>query len=220
MKNSRIKTFISHSSKDRLFAGKFSNYIKRYLGFKTFLAHDDLSISDDWPPKILEKLKEADFVIPLLSNNFLCSSFANQEVGIALAKNKKIIPVSIDGTDPTGFIYHIHAHKCRAWTPDAFMEAVIKIFFLPVKHPNYRFYRQKSITSLIYALSQSERFRTSGTIVEMLIESGKAVRFNKAQLDGIISAAKGNPQVYRANLTIFPRLKQFLQSNYGMAIDK
>lgn len=88
-------------------------YIKRYLGFKTFLAHDDLSISDDWPPKILEKLKETDFVIPLLSNNFLCSGFANQEVGIALAKNKKIIPVSIDGRDPTGFIYHIHAHKCR-----------------------------------------------------------------------------------------------------------
>lgn len=219
-----IKVFISYSRKDSLFAGKLKRCFETCVGFEAFLAHDDLHPSDDWPFEILKNLYNTDFVVPLISKNFLSSSFSNQEIGIALAKNKKIIPISIDGTNPEGFINKLQAYKCRKITDedtieDIALRAVTQIYFLPIQYPKFSDYKYRALMSLTYALMKSGRFRTTSIIVNIMIQVNKLTKFEEDHIENIVKAAIHNPEVYKADY-VFPKLKKFLQDNYKIAIDR
>ena|GEM_PF-950052 len=83
------------------------------MGIQAFLAHEDIDVSEEWRECILKELRSCDIFIPLLSANFLLSKWAPQEVGFIFSRDSDvyIIPFSLDGTTPFGFLSHIQSRK-------------------------------------------------------------------------------------------------------------
>ena len=103
--------FISYQTKDKWVAGKLKKILGEY-GIDTFLAHEDINVSEEWRVKILEELTKADIFICILSKNFLQSFWCLQESGIAAFRSDlTVIPISIDGTIPVGFIGNIQSYS-------------------------------------------------------------------------------------------------------------
>ena len=106
-----IKAFISYSTKDK----KYGVAVKAALGeisVKSFLAHDDVQVSEEWKKRILAELKECKIFVPLLSEPFKASEWCGQEIGVVVERGNDvlIIPLSIDRTVPYGFISHVQCH--------------------------------------------------------------------------------------------------------------
>jgi TIR domain len=101
--------FVSYQTDDKVAAGQ----VKRVLGvakIDAFLAHEDIEVSVEWRLKILEEIGKANIFICLLSANYRKSPWCMQESGIAAFRNEMtIIPLSLDGTKPTGFIANFQA---------------------------------------------------------------------------------------------------------------
>jgi TIR domain len=105
----KITAFISYSHKDSKYGAQAKAVLAK-LGIEAFLAHDDLHVSDEWRERIMKELKRCDIFVPLLSANFLESKWAPQEVGFIVSRGAVVVilPVSLDGTPPFGFISHLH----------------------------------------------------------------------------------------------------------------
>ncbi len=103
-KGINMKAFISYSTADKEKGAEVKNVLDK-LGIESFLAHDDIRVSEEWERRILKELNECQLFIPLLSNNFKESDWCGQEAGIiANRRNVAIIPFSLNGTNPYGFI--------------------------------------------------------------------------------------------------------------------
>jgi len=99
----KIKSFISYRSIHKQIADELKDILSFY-GIKSFLAPDDIILSEEWQNRILDELWNADFVICILSEEYNQSAYCLQETGIALILNKPIIPLSLDNTISPGFI--------------------------------------------------------------------------------------------------------------------
>jgi hypothetical protein len=87
--------FISHTSSDRTFA----EFLHRHLtseGLSAFLAPISLLPGQRWPQEILNALETSPWVLFLASRKACASPWVQQEVGAALAKQKKLIPIVWD----------------------------------------------------------------------------------------------------------------------------
>ena len=105
-----IDTFLSHSDEDKKIARKLANNLAIY-GFDVFVAHDDIEIGDEWEETLIEKIKNCELFLALLSKNFHEARFTDHEIGIATAFNKQIFPIRIDDTKPYGFMSKFQAKK-------------------------------------------------------------------------------------------------------------
>ena len=97
-----LRIFLSYADEEKEIVGS----IKRLLedrGFEVFVAHDDIHPTKNFDSEILNNLQRCDIFIPLVSNNFKKSDWADQETGIAISSNKFLIPIILDLT-PYGFI--------------------------------------------------------------------------------------------------------------------
>ena len=101
--------FLSYQTADKAVAGQ----VKRVLAqarIDAFLAHEDIDVSVEWRLKILEEIGKANIFICLLSTNYLDSSWCMQESGIAAFRpDMTVVPLSLDGTNPTGFVSNYQA---------------------------------------------------------------------------------------------------------------
>lgn len=87
--------FLSYSHKDRSLARKVKQELKK-LGFTAFLAHKDISVSAEWRAEILKHLSSCTALMAVVTKNFADSAWTNQEVGIALGKDKPIVSLMFD----------------------------------------------------------------------------------------------------------------------------
>jgi hypothetical protein len=98
------KAFISYSTHDKFVATEVAKAVE-VLGLETFLAHDDISISESWRERILKELKACDLFVPLLSNDFKQSDWCSMECGYIMARPEvTVLALSLDGTWPFGFL--------------------------------------------------------------------------------------------------------------------
>ncbi len=103
--------FISYQTKDKATAGQLKTLLSQ-VGIESFLAHEDITVSEEWRLKIIEEIGKAQIFICLLSEDYIKSVWCVQESGIAAFRNDMIIlPLSLDGTVPTGFIGNIQSAK-------------------------------------------------------------------------------------------------------------
>ena len=112
MKNggNKLCAFISYQTSDKQIAGKMKDILSIY-NIDSFLAHEDIDVSEEWREEILKYLKKSSIFICILSKNYLESSYCMQESGIAVIKNMTIISLSLDGTTPPGFISKYQSKK-------------------------------------------------------------------------------------------------------------
>ena len=105
------KAFLSYQTNDKVVAGRVKDAL-RGVGIEAFLAHEDIHVSQEWRLKILEEIGIAELFICLLSKNYFQSAWCVQESGIAAFRpGLPIIPLSLDGTIPQGFIAHLQSVK-------------------------------------------------------------------------------------------------------------
>jgi len=212
----RVSVFISYSSKEKSIGGRFKSCLERYCGYETFIAHDDIPPSSVWEEEILHAITKADFFIPLISEAFKKSNFTDQETGIAVSLNKKIIPIKLDSLNPYGFINKYQAMQYRSIsTSDTILDNSKKLVLAIAQvGVSFKQYHQKAIDSLIYAFCNSASFESTNAIIEILSHYD---HFTKDQLKKIIYAIKNNRQIREAwGLSLF---KKFLHDQYNINID-
>lgn len=209
-----IKVFICYSDRDKLIAGQFKKLINSCTGFEVFLAHEDIKLSENFYKEIRKSLQSADLVLPIVSRNLLISSFANQEIGIALGTGRKFVSVSIDGTIPKGFLELYQASKCRVLNEDGIFGTISELFSLFIQHPKFRD-QKRAMDCLSYALLNSDSWKTTSRIISLILITDKVVLFDKEQLAMIVKAVKNNHEVFGADY-VLPNLKALLKNHYGI----
>jgi hypothetical protein len=110
------RLFLSYSTNDRQLAGKIKENLSK-AGFDVFLAHEDITPTDEWLRRIETEFKRCNVFIAVLSQNFRKSEWTDQEAGYALSRSgaskKKCLVLSflvspLAGA-PHGFLKHFQA---------------------------------------------------------------------------------------------------------------
>lgn len=102
-----FKIFISHLSSQKDNAKKLKEALKPYY-IDCFVAHEDIYPSLEWQAEIQKALQCMDAFISMHLEGFNNSIWCQQEIGAAIIRNVKIIPIKFDGKeDPMGFISKI-----------------------------------------------------------------------------------------------------------------
>jgi len=208
----RIKAFISYSSLNKYIGGELKQHLTTICGYEPFIAHDDIPGSEIWEKEILKAIKTTDFFIPLISKQFKISDFADQETGLAVCLNKKIIPIKLDTINPYGFI---NKYQALQYKQHSIMSVVIAIARIGLHNEPTSIYYKKSLQSLVYALCESKSFETTNTIIQIL--STCHHQFSAEQTQQIIEAIRTNSQIIGA--FGLRDLKQILRTTYHCSLD-
>lgn len=196
-----LRAFISYSDKDKLIAGAIKEALNHY-GTEAFLAHEDIPPGEEWADKIMINLKQCDILIPLLSKNFVDSEWTDQETGIAVANSKLIVPISIDGTIPYGFMNKYQAFRNFKYQEHELLKgekyiSCYKDVFKIIEYLSKKGQFKENIKDcLISSLKNSGSFREAESIMNLLV---KLKPFSQAQINQIIKNSSSNRQVYDAH---------------------
>ncbi len=154
----------------------------------SFLAHEDLQVSEVWRQRILEELQKCHIFIALLSTEFKASDWTSQEIGVVVSRPEVlIIPLSIDGTLPFGFIGHIQAKRINH--PEIIPGEVLSL-------PILQRFPEVGIDISIRSLGASGSFRTAEERMELLMPF--VDRFTTRQIGEFAAHCISNNQIWPA----------------------
>jgi len=105
-----MRAFLSYQNEDREVAGRVARLLDS-IGVASFMAHEDINVSEEWRLQLLGELAATDIFVAVLSERYFSSVWCTQEAGIASFRNLTIIPLSIDRTVPAGFLGHIQSTR-------------------------------------------------------------------------------------------------------------
>ena len=179
-----IRVFLSYHSNARKTASRVRGFLSAF-GMDVFLAHEDLEASVEWQKEILKKLRKCDVFIPLLTKSFHSSLWTDQETGIAVAREKMIIPLKFSIV-PYGFIGKFQALKARRDLDATCWRIALTIASKPVL-------RETVTEGVITAFLESGSFEQSASRARALL---KFAPFSAAQLNRIVQGGAENTQVY------------------------
>lgn len=107
-----LKAFISHASNAARYAHNLKDSLKKH-NINCFVAHDDIQPSIPWEEQIEKALKTMDIFISIHGENSNNSTWCQQEIGFAKARDVDIIPIMTTNNGkkflPEGFISKIQA---------------------------------------------------------------------------------------------------------------
>jgi len=196
----RLKAFISYSTTDKAAGAEVKRALNAF-GVDSFLAHNDLRISDEWKDRILEELTQCHIFVPLLSKAFRTSNWTQQETGIAVSrKGVLIIPLSLDGTVPFGFISHIQGKEVPESGAESSMFQDLLLEWFP----------RAIIPALIERAAEASSFRGAEALVEPLVDLFPV--FSKKEANQFATAAVAKRQIWSADLCRTEYLPAFLKS--------
>jgi TIR domain len=182
----KVSAFISYAHVDRKFGGQVKQ-IFTDVGIETFLAHEDLEVSDEWRQRILEELRRCDLFVPLLSVNFLTSKWAPQEAGFIISRPEvTIVPLSIDETTPCGFLSHLQSLRI----PSQGLTRALLVEPLTRRSP------RKILPGLIRIVSEAETFRSAEAKMRPLVPYFPILTPEEAQ--ALAEASVENGQIWSA----------------------
>ena len=179
-----VKVFLSHSDKDKKIASELKSKLSKYKFF-IFLAHEDIEGDSDWISKLYEEIQNSKIFIMLLTKNYHRSNYTEQEAGIALNCSKTILPISIDGTKPHGFVSSRQAISCSIPFEDSKIEEIIRICNLD------NISKSSTLDKLLSKLENSSSYAESATLSSKLKKYG----FSESQLRRLVYSVLSNPQV-------------------------
>lgn len=183
--NSKLKVFLSHSSKDKKLASDLKDVFETF-GIDVFVAHQDIMPSTEWQRRILQELRACDVFLALLSKNFLNSDWTDQESGIALYLKKVVIPIRVS-VMPYGFMATKQAHPLNAGNLSDSCTEMGKAIDGEIK------LRKRFRHHLIQAFVGSHNFSSSIAAAIMITE---LEGFTAKQVNDITKAAYENDQIY------------------------
>lgn len=106
-----MHAFISYQTQEKLVAAQVKNILSA-ASITSFMAHEDINVSEEWRLKILDEIRRADLFVSLWSENYYKSFWCVQESGIASFRDDMtLIPLSTDGSIPQGFASNIQSTR-------------------------------------------------------------------------------------------------------------
>ena len=187
-------TFISYQTEQKNLAGKVQRLLNG-LSVKSFLAHEDIEVSQEWRIKILEELKKADIFICLLSKEYYESPWCVQESGIAAYKeDTTIIPFSVDGEIPKGFISNYQSAKL---VNSPMLLDPLSVIELDNLIPGLlRHDLELGINAVITLIGESKSFRGAEVNFKLILPYED--KLNNIQAVKLLNVTRKNKQVYDA----------------------
>lgn len=196
-----MKAFISYSTKDKKF-GASVKFVFDEMGVESFLAHDDIHLSEKWKTRILSELKSCKIFVPLLSNAFKKSEWCSQETGVIVnRRGVLVIPLSLDKTKPYGFISHIQGYRVL----DGKIDRDILFVAVGKKWPAV------IVNALLQPMEKVYSFRQAEAVVAPLVPHFK--HFTHEQSNKFAELAVKNGQIWDASLCQSEYLPDFLRIN-------
>ncbi len=120
--------FISYSTKDTEIAEGVCKSLEDN-GLKCWIAPRDISHGVSFPKQIVSGIKSATLIVLIYSQNAQNSEYVNKEMYTAFSNRKHILPVLIDGTEPSGrmkFFLKIHQWLTAYPNPEDYFGTVVK----------------------------------------------------------------------------------------------
>jgi len=194
------KAFISYSVERKDSGGAVKSCLSMF-GYESFLAHEDLHVSEEWKLRILEELGTTDVFVALLSKEFLTSKWCGQELGFIVSRPEVlIVPLSLDGTMPYGFIEHLQGNKFDKSRLKAVLQDV-----LWRKRPHHM------IPVHIERVRLATSFRDAEVEVLPLVKH--FAQFTDSEAEDFAQAAAANSQVWDASLCRTEYIPEFVKLN-------
>jgi len=200
-----MHAFMSYQTDDRAIAAKVSDLLGK-IGITSFMAHEHIEVSVEWRIEILRQLGLADLFVPILSKKYYGSIWCKQESGIAAFRDITIIPLSIDGSIPEGFLGHIQSTRVSNDEP------TFKNLFPGLAKQDISFLIE-AITKII---SSSGNYRTAESNFELILPY--VDRATDAQMTELLKVSTQNNQVCNAGLCAQTYLPPLLAS-HGHLLD-
>lgn len=194
-----LRAFISYSTKDKVSAAAVKAALAT-VGIECFMAHDDLLVSEEWRERILEEIGTCDLFVPLLSQNFRESDWAPQEAGaISMRPEVPIVPLSLDGTVPFGFMARIQGARVPASgvDPDSILVPLAR------RHPRV------AMPALISRVRTAGSFRSAEAAMRPLVPFFDIL--TPGEVRALVKASTDNGQVWDANLCSTEYLPELLK---------
>ena len=168
-----------------------------------FLAHYDLHPGQKFYAEIRQEINSCDVFISLISENYRTSEHANQELGIAAGLEKLILPICIDNTRPSAFIFGVHCVCCEETEIDD------QIVNIEIAITNLINWENKTIDPYIERLGNSESWAEAAYWAQKLQGMGN---FTVKQVTQIGNAIIANNQV-RNSFAARPSLRIILEKH-------
>jgi TIR domain len=199
--------FLSYQTNDKQVAGKLKDLLAE-VGIRSFLAHEDIAVSEEWRLKILEEIAKADVFICVLSKDYIQSPWCVQESGIAaFRKDVTVIALSLDGTIPQGFISHIQSVRVNPGftTINELIPGFLKHDF------------SIGIGLMIEQIGRSGSFRGAEANFKLILPH--VSRMTDGQIKLLLERSAANTQVVHANLCAREYIPLLLKS-HGHLLDE
>lgn len=99
-----FNVFISYSTKDVEIIKPLVTYLSKIEETDTFFAEETINPGDKISQKIITSIKLSDLFLVFFSKSSAESNYVQQEIGVAIANEKIIVPILLDSTKPTGML--------------------------------------------------------------------------------------------------------------------
>lgn len=194
------RAFVSYSVERKHDGGAVKECLTKF-GYECFLAHDDLRVSEEWKDRILQELGDSDVFVALLSREFMNSKWCGQELGYIVSRpDVLVIPLSLDGTMPYGFIGHLQGKQVHDGNLATVLEEVL-----------YRKRPRQMIPTQIRRVASATSWRGAEALVQPLVAHFDL--FTDEEVDAFARAAAGNSEVYYANDCVLKYIPEFVRIN-------
>lgn len=112
-----FRLFLSHHTSIKVPTHNLKIALLRY-GIDSFVAHDYIKPTKDWQSVIEGALRAMDALVALVNEEFRASKWCDQEVGVAIGRDRLVIPVRL-GVDPYGFMGRYQGVQGKGLQPAA-----------------------------------------------------------------------------------------------------
>jgi hypothetical protein len=185
-KSGRFKLFLSHRAEDKVVLAELKRKLEKY-GIDCFLAHEDISPTEEWVNVIESALRSCDSLATWLTPNFHASDWVDHEIGIAYSRHVLLVPLK-NGVDPYGFFGKYQGMQCVGLE----IEEVAKQLFLILIVNELT--QDKCAAGLVQALHDTEHFSDAKELAGLL----RHVASWNPELLRSLEACMENPQVNEA----------------------
>jgi hypothetical protein len=192
------RAFISYSNADEVHAEAVKRVLAEF-GIESFLAHEDIAVSEEWRLRIIKELSQAQLFVALLSVSFKASEWAAQELGFAVGRKIPILPLSLDKTIPFGLISHLQGHRLKDG----------EITIASLADPVARVIPRHVIPILIERLAGAKSFRGAEALMQPLVPLFSL--FNEEDVNEFGAVTLDNGQIWDAALCKREYLPEFIR---------
>src|SRR5207237_2217780 len=124
-----FSVFVSHSvaDEDLPYLKELENR-SRAIGIELYLAERSPQPGTRLSEKVRTNIARTDLVLALLTRQGVASAWVNQEIGLALSQNKRVLPVLETGVKPPGVIAELEYVRLDPDCPHDAFDRVVAFF--------------------------------------------------------------------------------------------